>query len=63
MPEARQSRFLGISHAGQDTNGDNMTAAKYRPLTFGVTRATLRDGVTGVHYLRADQDLAPFPAR
>jgi feruloyl-CoA synthase len=40
-----------------------MTAAKYRPLTFGVTRATLRDGVTGTHYLRADQDLASFPAR
>lgn len=40
-----------------------MTAAKYRPLTFGVTRATLRDGETGVHYLRADQNLAPFPER
>ena len=40
-----------------------MTAAKYRPLTFGVTRATLRDGETGTHYLRADQDLAPFPER
>jgi feruloyl-CoA synthase len=40
-----------------------MTAAQYRPLTFGVTRATLRDGETGTHYLRADQDLAPFPER
>ncbi len=40
-----------------------MTAAKYRPLKFGVTRATLRDGATGVHYLRADQDLGPFPER
>jgi len=40
-----------------------MTAATYRPLTFGVTRATLRDGETGTHYLRADQDLAPFPER
>ena len=40
-----------------------MTAAKYRPLTFGVTRATLRDGVTGTHYLRADQELRPFPER
>ncbi|RJP63463.1 MAG: feruloyl-CoA synthase [Comamonadaceae bacterium] len=37
--------------------------AKYRPLTFGVTRATLRDGAQGTHYLRADQDLPPFPAR
>ncbi|AOW14149.1 feruloyl-CoA synthase [Hydrogenophaga crassostreae] len=40
-----------------------MTAAKYRPLKFGVTRASLRDGATGVHYLRAEQDLPPFPER
>jgi feruloyl-CoA synthase len=40
-----------------------MTEAKYRPLKFGVTRATLRDGDTGVHYLRADQELQPFPER
>ncbi len=40
-----------------------MTAATYRPLTFGVTLATLRDGETGTHYLRADQELAPFPER
>jgi feruloyl-CoA synthase len=40
-----------------------MTAAKYRPLKFGVTRATLRDGETGVHYLRADQELGPYPER
>ncbi len=40
-----------------------MTAAKYRPLKFGVTRATLRDGETGTHYLRADQDLGPYPER
>jgi feruloyl-CoA synthase len=40
-----------------------MTAAKYRPLKFGVTRATLRDGAAGVHYLRAEQDLPPFPER
>ncbi|HMN94395.1 MAG TPA: feruloyl-CoA synthase [Hydrogenophaga sp.] len=40
-----------------------MSTAHYRPLTFGVTRATLRDGNTGVHYLVADQELAPFPAR
>ncbi|WP_332741339.1 feruloyl-CoA synthase [Hydrogenophaga sp.] len=39
------------------------TAARYRPLTFGVTRATLRDGAQGTHYLRADQDLPPFPER
>ena len=37
--------------------------AKYRPLKFGVTRATLRDGETDVHYLRADQALGPFPDR
>ncbi|MDP2015041.1 MULTISPECIES: feruloyl-CoA synthase [Comamonadaceae] len=41
----------------------NSTMARYRPLTFGVTRATLRDGAQGTHYLRADQDLPPFPER
>ncbi|WP_066258403.1 feruloyl-CoA synthase [Hydrogenophaga flava] len=40
-----------------------MSTAKYRPLKFGVTRAILRDGETGVHYLRADQDLGPYPER
>lgn len=40
-----------------------MSTANYRPLTFGVTRATLRDSDTGEHYLVADQALAPFPAR
>jgi len=40
-----------------------MTVAKYRPLTFGVTRAVLRDGETGVHYLRADNELPPYPER
>ncbi len=39
------------------------TAAQYRPLTFGVTQATLRDGATGVHYLVANQALAPYPDR
>lgn len=41
----------------------NPTMARYRPLTFGVTRATLRDGAQGTHYLRADQDLPAFPER
>ncbi len=40
-----------------------MTAATYRPMTFGVTRATLRDGTTGTHYLRAEQALPPYPER
>jgi feruloyl-CoA synthase len=40
-----------------------VSTAKYRPLKFGVTRATVRDGETGVHYLRADQDLGPYPER
>ena len=40
-----------------------MTASTYRPLTFGVTRAVLRDGETGVHYLRADNTLPPYPER
>ncbi|HEY9094768.1 MAG TPA: feruloyl-CoA synthase [Hydrogenophaga sp.] len=40
-----------------------MNPAKYRPMTFGVTRATLRDGEPGVHYLRADTQLAPYAER
>lgn len=35
------------------------TAPRYRPLAFGVTRAHLRAGEGGVHYLRAEQDLQP----
>ena len=40
-----------------------MTPMKFRPLTFGVTRVTLRDGAPGVHYLQADQALQAYPAR
>jgi feruloyl-CoA synthase len=40
-----------------------MTPMKFRPLTFGVTRVTLRDGAAGVHYLQADQALEPYPGR
>lgn len=40
-----------------------MTAPRFRPLTFGVTRVSLRDGATGVHYLRAEQSLQDYPAR
>lgn len=36
---------------------------KYRPLTFGVTRVTLRDGANGVRYLRADQPLQEHAVR
>ena len=40
-----------------------MSAAKFRPLQFGVTRVTLRDGAPGTHYLKADQELQPFAYR
>jgi feruloyl-CoA synthase len=36
---------------------------QFRPLTFGVTRVTLRDGPPGTHYLNADQALQPHPDR
>jgi feruloyl-CoA synthase len=39
------------------------SAPKYRPLTFGVTRAVLREGAHGVRYLRAEQPLAPHARR
>ena len=40
-----------------------MTAPKFRPLKFGVTRVSLRDGVPSTHYLKADQELQAFPDR
>jgi feruloyl-CoA synthase len=40
-----------------------MSALKFRPLRFGVTRAVLREGRPGVRYLRADQDLKDYPVR
>ena len=40
-----------------------MSAPKFRPLRFGVTRVILKDGVPGTHYLKADQDLQAFPER
>jgi feruloyl-CoA synthase len=40
-----------------------MNAPKFRPLKFGVTRVTLRDGVPGTHYLTAEQPLQAFAER
>ncbi len=40
-----------------------MSAPRFRPLQFGVTRVNLRDGAPGTHYLSAEQALQPFPAR
>ena len=40
-----------------------MNAPQFRPLKFGVTRVTLRDGAPGTHYLKADQELQPFAER
>jgi feruloyl-CoA synthase len=39
------------------------TAPKYRPLKFGVTRVTLRDGVGGVRYMKAEQALGEHALR
>ena len=36
---------------------------QFRAMRFGVTRVTLHDGPTGVHYLKADQALEPYPER
>ena len=36
---------------------------QYRPLQFGVTRVTVRDGAPGVHYLQAEQALQPYALR
>jgi feruloyl-CoA synthase len=40
-----------------------MSTPKFRPLRFGVTRVTLKDGVHGTHYLKADQELQAYPDR
>ena len=40
-----------------------MSSPKFRPLRFGVTRVTLKDGLPGTHYLKADQELQAFPDR
>jgi feruloyl-CoA synthase len=45
------------------TNTNAITAAKYRPLTFGVTRVVLREGGNGVRYVRADQSLGDYAVR
>ena len=41
----------------------NSIAPRFRPLKFGVTRVALRDGASGVHYLRAEQNLNRYPER
>ena len=40
-----------------------MTAPKFRPLTFGVTRVVQREGAPGVRYVKAEQPLQDHPAR
>jgi feruloyl-CoA synthase len=40
-----------------------MTAPKFRPLTFGVTRVVVRDGAPGVRYVKAEQALQDHPPR
>ena len=40
-----------------------MSTAKFRPITFGVTRVVLRDGAPGTYYLQAEQPLQPYPER
>ncbi len=37
-----------------------MTTVRYRPLTFGVTRAVLRAGAPGTQYLQAETPLGPY---
>jgi feruloyl-CoA synthase len=40
-----------------------MTAPKFRPLTFGVTRVVVREGSPGVRYVQAEQPLQAHPPR
>eukprot|EP01041_Mallomonas_annulata_P014169 gene14169-30169_t len=41
----------------------NLPSPRYRPLRFGVTEVTTRQGDNGVVYVRATQDLLPHPVR
>src|SRR5690606_8927742 len=55
----------GLSRAAAIATRTPMTeprspTARYRALTFGVTRAVLRDGAPGTQYLRAEAELQPF---
>ena len=40
-----------------------MSSPQFRPLHFGVTRVSLKNGTPGTHYLKADQVLQAFPDR
>ena len=40
-----------------------MTAPRFRPLTFGVTRVQVRDGAPGVRYMQAEQALQDYQER
>lgn len=42
---------------------ETMTAPKYRPLTFGLTRGVLREGAQGVSYLHSETPLPPYAPR
>ena len=39
------------------------STARYRPVTFGVTRVSLREGAPGVRYLQADLPLGAYARR
>lgn len=46
-----------------ETTTPGVTAPKYRPMKFGVTRVAMRDGAGGTRYMRADQPLEPHAHR
>lgn len=39
------------------------STARYRPVNFGVTRVSLREGAPGVRYLQADLALGAYARR
>jgi feruloyl-CoA synthase len=41
----------------------NNAAPRYRAVDFGITRARLREGASGTHYLEAEQALQPYAHR
>ncbi|MFV0679620.1 feruloyl-CoA synthase [Ottowia sp.] len=54
---------MSSAHSAQATPAAPSDPPTYRPLAFGVTRATVRQGPDGAHYVMADQALQNYAQR
>jgi feruloyl-CoA synthase len=60
---ARPPRLKKTDQHNEQQQDARMTEPTFRPLTFGVTRVTLKHGVSGTQYLSAEQALGDYPVR